>query len=359
MIGNLKVNYKDTLYNKISYQFQRYKHEIELESYDAIQSISTPLIHQIFKQFGESEIQYLVKEFYIMVLNALFFENPKLLFNYQKWVYRVYFHRDLDLEFFKLLFEKIQDQSHRYIDEDSITILDSLFSQVYSNHEICKKSAHYKKTLFENQEAEEISNLLIEKDIQKLEEIFHKNSPDLEKFVHFYSQKISKAMHNIGYMWENNLIHFSKEHIATQTLKELLLQTLQHIQEKPANNKHIFLSIAPNEMHSFGLEIAKLVYEKLGFKVTTLTENLSNETILYAIQKFQPEIVLISATLSRSLIDMFLLISEINTYKSTLSNNLKVGIAGAAFETFPLPTKTMHADFYIRNIEHILENKDF
>ena len=128
---------------------------------------------------------------------------------------------------------------------------------------------------------------------------------------------------------------------------------LKNIPEQTPKGKHIFLSCAPYELHGLGVKVASIVFEKLGYKVTSLGINIPPKEIQKAIREFQPDLILFAATLQSSIIDIAILIDELEKDRETFSKNFKIGIAGNGFEKMIHPARTLKANFYIQYLQDI------
>ena len=341
-------------YNKSFNFFKRFEHEILLDINENLLDSNLLIIENTVFHIGTNELHHMVKYYQKIILNTLFFKQKKFLYEYNLWLYRVYYHRDVDLEFFRHLNQLFQKISSSYIDHKFFIPIDEIFNYILDHHDYFKENASKKTILIDcEKEATLLTKYLITNDKKNVIKNFAKDVSSLDEFFLFYDQIIYNTMKNIGFLWERGEVSIGQEHIASNLLEEVLLEILHKFSAKKTNNKHIFLSSAPNELHGLGVKIASIIFEKLGYKVTSLGVNIPAKEIKKAIREFQPDLIIFSATLQISLIDIAFLIDELEQDKETFTKKFQIGIAGNGFEQMVHPAKTLKANFYISNLKTI------
>jgi len=342
---------KNKNFNKAFDSFKRFEHEILLDINEKLFDSNLRIVENTVFHLGSNEIHHMLKYYQKIILNALFFKDKKIIFEYNLWLYRVYYNRDIDLEFFPYLNQLFEEVSRKYIDHKVFIVINEMFKYVLENHEYFKEKSTQKLILIDHsKEASLLTKYLITGDKKNVIELFCKNIQNLEEFFLFYDQIVFNTMKNVGYLWERGDVSIGQEHIATNLLEEVLIETLQRFPIKKSNNKHIFLSSAPHELHGLGVKIASLIFEKLGFKVTSIGVNIPPKEIKKAIREFQPDYIIFSATLQASVLDIALLIDELEEDRTFLKS-FKIGIAGNGFEKIFHPVKTLKVSFYIKHLK--------
>lgn len=345
---------KQEYVNKAYLDFKKYKNEIFLDTFDSIKNSKAVIAQKTLSNLGTNELHHVIKYYQKILLNTLYFNDQKILKYYNKWLYRVYYYRSIDLDFFPFLTDKFKDITNRYINSNICIKLDQLLNLIYQEHDELKNNAAKKRILIDHEnESIELANNLINANKDQAYNLIKQNSHTLDKFLFYYQNIVSNAMKYIGYMWEIGKISVAKEHISSNTLNETLTKILDEFPQHNKRDIHIFISSAPNELHGLGIKIASSLLEKQGFKVTNIGTNIPSKEIRKAILEFEPDIILLSATLLTSLLDIALLIDDITKEKSIYANPFKIGVAGGAFEDISNPAKTCKADFYLKKLEDI------
>lgn len=338
--------------NNIFFDFLRYKHEILINTNEYIINSSEIIVRKVLLDIGTNEINHIIKYYQKIVLNALYLREKDILYEYNKWLYRVYYHRGIDLDFFKHLIYTFQNIVNKYIDLKNYIDINEYYKYILDKHEVLKKQATKRKLLSEHiEESTHLSKLLILGDKEKAYSFCKEKVKDLDSFLIFYNEVISNAMKNVGYLWEVGEVSVAKEHIASNTLNDIVMKILNDYPDKDKKDIHIFLSSAPQESHGQGISIASKVYEKLGYKVTNLGTSVPVKDIINAIIEFQPDYIILAATLKTSLLDVAFLIDAMVEEKAVFKKSFKIGIAGSAFDDINLPEKTFKSDFYMKKLE--------
>lgn len=343
---------RDSNYNRGYLEFKRFEHEILLEINEQLENSNLLVVKDTIFHIGLNELHHLVKYYQKIILNTLFFKDKKILVEYNLWLYRVYFNRDLDLEFFYYLNELFQKVSAKYINHKIFLTIGELFRDILGQHNYFKEKSTKKLMIIEyEKEASLLVEYLISNNKQAILEEFCKEIKTLDDFIYFYDKIVFNAMKKIGYLWEVGEVSIAKEHVASNLLDEIVVHLLEGFSIQEKQEKHIFFSSAPNELHGLGVKVASLIFEKLGFKVTSLGTNIPAKEITKAIREFQPNYIIFSATLQSSMIDIALLIDELEKDRELFSKSFKIGIAGNGFEKMIQPAKTLKASFYIKQLK--------
>jgi methanogenic corrinoid protein MtbC1 len=331
--------------------FKQFEHEIFFDVYESILNLQTTLTKKTINLLGKGELHHLIQYHQKTVLSALFFEDTLLMHRYHKWLYRVYYYRNVDLDFFYFLNMLFKEKYLLYIDKNTSLLIDTYFDFITQKHQEFKNSAYLRSNLLEiNDEVHEFTKLLLDANKEGVCDILKSKINTLNDFLEFYNSTIAGSMKHIGYLWEVGDISVAEEHIASTTLHEATLKIIHSISPLDPKNLQIMLSSAPNELHSLGVEVASLIFEKLGYKVINLGVNIPAKEIVRAISINQPSCVILSATLTNSLVDIFSIIQELHLNKLNFDSELKIGIAGGAFEYIHSPRQQLSADFYLEKL---------
>ncbi|WP_164970001.1 B12-binding domain-containing protein [Arcobacter sp. CECT 8983] len=345
----MNINKRKKVYEAL----KRHSFEITMDLEEQIRNSKLPMIKDTLHIIHESEIHYIIKYHFKMILVAFYFEKATFFLEYQLWLYRVYFFKEVNLDFFIFLNRLFEEVCKKYILKKDCLEIESLSNELENEHENLKKEASYKRYILEDTQAEDFAKNLIIGNNHYITDFFNKKVSNINEFLEIYNTTISNAMKYVGFKWEANEISVAKEHIATNTLEEVILSIIENLKESEDKDKHIFLTAAPHEYHGLAIKIAALVYRKLGYKVTSLGTSMPTKEIKKAIMEFKPDYIIFSATLKASLIDIALIIDEIKKDKKIFPQNLVIGIAGAAFENIINPSKLFKTDFYLNKLEEI------
>lgn len=334
--------------------YKRYETEIYLDTYTRIIASDKVAVLNAINMIGDNEIHHIVKYYQKTALNGIFFKEEKILLEHHKWLYRVYFYRNLDLDFFLFLNQVFQTSLKKYIDHLVYIEILEYYRYVEDQHEVLKAEASVKRYIVDNvAEATSYADLLLTGNTQKAYEICKSASSSLESFLSFYNDTVRNAMKHVGYMWENNTVSVAQEHISTHVLEDVIIKVIDDLPKREDNNVHVLLSSAPEELHGLAIKIASRLLDKLGFKVTHIGVNIPSYEIIDFIIKHKPDIAILSATLPMSIIDIALLIDKLVEQKTSFNNSFKIGIAGAAFDNISNSRELLDIDFHLREIKDI------
>lgn len=111
------------------------------------------------------------------------------------------------------------------------------------------------------------------------------------------SALIIPASVEIGLKWQKNEIEIFEEHLATNTIKKLL--NYISFLKKPfiKQEKHILISCVPGDEHDLSTSALSTFLEFKGLKVRNLGSSLPAEQILKAVQKLEPEYLILTLSM--------------------------------------------------------------
>lgn len=340
------------------HEWVRYEREIYLDTYDRLMKKDTPLFLDSIKLIGVNNLHHMIKFHQHILKNFLYFKERNILREYLFWLYRVNFYRDIDLEFLKNFFWIVFETSENYMHKTSIVQLKIIYEDILSDHNFYIKESKRTKHILDNEkEVSSFTTLLLEGNHKQAMETLDKKCTSLEEFYQFEESVFSPAMKKIGWLWETNHISVAKEHLASSTADDTLFKLLEKLQNKKSNNKKILISTAPSENHALGTKIISKILEKNGYELINLSSELLLKDIVKSIDKYKPDYVVFSATLTTSLYEIAVIVEEINTFK--YQKGYKVIIGGNGFDQLLHPTRSIKADFYANSINellHYLEN---
>ena len=342
------------IYTNSYLEYKRYYHDIFLDVMHELTHNDLIVVKETFLKLGHNEIHYLVSYHQKAFLNSLYFNDEVFIYFHQNWLYRVYYHRNINLEFFEVLNNIFLKICNIYISSVANVNIASIYNKLLQDSKIMQEEALSSYALNDDPKIVAFTQLLIEGNKQAVMEHLAQFTT-LEQFLKFYSTTVTQAMKNVGILWEKNDISVAKEHLSTNIIESVVFEVLEQFIVENTIEKHIFLCSAPNEMHGLGNKIASVVLEKKGYKVTNLGGNLPSDEILKAIELFEPDVVVLSATLQTSLIDIALIIEQLKNDDILISKNMSVAIAGGAFESISDPVGLFEVDYYINNLQEMLE----
>jgi RNA polymerase sigma-70 factor (ECF subfamily) len=109
---------------------------------------------------------------------------------------------------------------------------------------------------------------------------------------------LAPAMHNIGSLWQSEVITAADEQIATTICHQLLAGVATALKTAPARTRESVLLLTPaQEQHSLGLLMAGEVLYGAGYDTVHLAAGISESALLAALIRHQPAIVALSMTM--------------------------------------------------------------
>jgi methanogenic corrinoid protein MtbC1 len=143
-----------------------------------------------------------------------------------------------------------------------------------------------------------------------------------------YIELFSKALWEVGELWERNQISVADEHRATAIAQYVIAQMYSRIPFQTQERGNVIVTGVEGEYHQLGGNIVADVLEAEGWNVCFLGTNLPHRTILTKIQEHRAVAVCISATMPFNVMNVRRLIADI---RARFGPELLIVLGGQAF----------------------------
>jgi methanogenic corrinoid protein MtbC1 len=121
-----------------------------------------------------------------------------------------------------------------------------------------------------------------------------KNTLSLEEF---YDKILKPVMYDIGMKWEKSEIDVATEHVCTNTAYGLVAAINGRISKSDSREK-ILLCSPEGELHGLSACVLESVLESRGYRVFNATPSIPTDSIISFIKNNEPDLIMISITLS-------------------------------------------------------------
>ncbi len=331
--------------------FQRYENEILLEVHQHIIDSKDPVIKKNILFIKQNHL-YGDLKFHIDILKSfLYFNDSLILKKYILWRYRVYFYRDVDLEYIKLEYKIWKAIVEQFVEASCISGIVKIYDYLIKNHErLSQEALEYNFTLDDSLEQAlfESSLELQPENLIKISEPYCQN---LKSFCEFFSTKINNVTHYVGNQWEINQLSVAKEHMSTANIESMSQYFLNKYETSTMSDTTILVASLKDEFHSLGMKISIEILKKLGYKIINLGTNTPSKNILNTILEFQCDYIIISGSLPTNLASIASLIKEIKL--NNFDQTSKIILGGNAFSFLSEPLKLIDSELYFNNFQEL------
>jgi methanogenic corrinoid protein MtbC1 len=160
---------------------------------------------------------------------------------------------------------------------------------------------------------------------------------------------VTPAMHDVGALWERNMITVADEHLATSTLHWLLARIAPQLErlEARSERRKVLLAAPAPEGHTTGLLMAELVLRPIGFDVRNLGGDLPVAALTTFAQRERPDVVLLGCTIPDH---ASALLETLQVLEATVPDAILI-TGGRGVPQRLLPEGVQH----VRDMRHLLE----
>lgn len=327
--------------------YNRYQHEILLEVNQAIIDSTDKVVTKNALNLKLPFLYQDLKFHQEMIKNFFYFNEVGLLKKYILWRYRVYFYRQIDLEYIVCEYEIWKTISKKFVDPICFVSINKIYDWLINNHRQFIKKSLEEEFLLEDTKDITLYQYAISGDFDSFFNLSKEHCETLFSFCDFFSNHISNITKYVGYQWEINNLSVAKEHLSSSIIEKTAFGILESFPIQNQQNQTIIIAAAKDEYHFLGGKIAIAILEKMGFKVINLGANTPKKEIISIYNEFHCDYLILVASLSTSLENMSETIKEIKKYDT--DENTKIIISGNAFDSLLDPTKTLGVEQYFKN----------
>ena len=147
---------------------------------------------------------------------------------------------------------------------------------------------------------EKLLELLMKNDIENLFKTFEKYS-SIFGLVKFYERLLTPVMYEVGELWSKGVMDVATEHICSNAV-HTLIKIINEKASRPAQTRKskILLCTAEGEYHSIGCMVIESVLKSKGYSVFNIAPSVPSQSVISFIDKYNPDVILISVTLAEN-----------------------------------------------------------
>ncbi|MFL6425491.1 MAG: B12-binding domain-containing protein [Nitrososphaeraceae archaeon] len=199
--------------------------------------------------------------------------------------------------------EKISKQQIiKYLGKSSDVELEDIPAQYRQNSKILSflsehnpRNSNKKKMIIEDL----TKNLYLSFSLGDIESAMkiYEGSRSVLSLEEFYDRILKPVMYDIGTKWENSEIDIATEHVCTNTAQGLVAAINERI-SKSDNREKILLCSPDGELHRLSALVLESVLIGRGYSILNATPSIPTDSIISFIRNTEPDLIMISITLS-------------------------------------------------------------
>ena len=141
-----------------------------------------------------------------------------------------------------------------------------------------------------------------------------------------YEHVLRAAQHEIGRLWQENVVSIAQEHMATAISNLALSQLFERAEPRPRNGKRVLVACVEGEQHELPSRLVADTLDLAGFSVRYLGANVPTDSLLAIIASDRPDLVALSVTMSFHVSALREVVSRIRAEHP----DLPIAVGGAA-----------------------------
>lgn len=148
---------------------------------------------------------------------------------------------------------------------------------------------------------EKMLELLINNDIETLFKTFEKYS-SIFGLVKFYERLLTPVMYKVGELWSKGILDVATEHVCSNAAHGLVKIINEKISSPaPSRKVKILLCTPEGEFHNLGCMIIESFLKNKGYSVFNISPSVPSRSVISFADKFNPDLIMISITLTENI----------------------------------------------------------
>ena len=168
-----------------------------------------------------------------------------------------------------------------------------------------------------------------------------------------YLQVFQRCQQEVGRLWQLKQITVAQEHYCTAATQVAMSQMYPYLFAMPKNGRRLVAASVGDELHEVGLRIVTDLFEADGWDTLYLGANVPARGIVQTIEQHQPDLLVISVTMTFHLPNVEQLIALVRA--SEASQGVKVMVGGYPFNVDPELWRRVGADGHAADAGEALE----
>jgi len=199
---------------------------------------------------------------------------------------------------------KVRQEIVKYLGKSSKVVIGDIPREFQKDPNIvtfiaCHSSDAEKK---ESIMKEKMLEFLIRNDTDSLVDMFERYS-QFFGLLKFYERLLAPAMYEVGELWKAGKLSVASEHLCSNAAQTLVKIINERISRNVANRKalKILICTPEGEYHSLGCLVIESFLRSKGYCVSNIAPSVPSDDILAFVDKFDPDLIVISITLGENI----------------------------------------------------------
>ena len=162
-----------------------------------------------------------------------------------------------------------------------------------------------------------------------------------------YLHVFQRCQHEIGRLWQMNLLSVAQEHYCTAATQLIMSQLYPHIFETEKNGRTMVATCVAGDLHEIGVRMVSDFFEMGGWDTFYLGANAPTASVLELLGEREADVLAVSATITPHVRAVASLIDAVRS--SEVGRSIKIIVGGYPFNSAPDLWQRVGADASARD----------
>jgi methanogenic corrinoid protein MtbC1 len=157
-----------------------------------------------------------------------------------------------------------------------------------------------------------------------------------------YLHVFQRCQHEIGRLWQMNLLSVAQEHYCTAATQLIMSQLYPHLSGAEKNGRKLLATCVAGDLHEIGVRMVSDFFEMEGWNTFCLGANAPTASVLETVAEREPHVLAISVTITPHVRAVAGLIDAVRSSDET--RDVKIIVGGYPFNVAPELWQSIGAD---------------
>lgn len=335
---------------------------INRDRYDIAVEIVEAAIHSTPVEFAQSSLsrEHLL-EYALHDISKLFVaiisNRPALFRKYVEWQRAMFVHRHIPMIVVRRHLQSLEEIITRRLDPEGAEIVRAVIGEAYAGLDsiLSEELTHLDPEAPLFPLASRYLELLRNRRAQEAVETIILAVDQGLSIFRVYLEIIQPVQHEVGRLWQRNEMTVSEEHYATDAGRTLMSRLRARFTPTERRNISILTACLGGELHDIGARMVSDFFELSGFDSYFTGANTPHDQIIEEIQRHNPQVLALSATMTLQVRLAYELIDQVRT---KFGRDVHILVGGYAFNENPGLWTDVGADSFAINAQEAIAMLD-
>ena len=163
---------------------------------------------------------------------------------------------------------------------------------------------------------------------------------------------LQAAQHEIGRLWQENIVTIAQEHMATAIAGLVLTQLFDRAEPQPRNGKSVMVACVEGELHDLPARLVADTLDLAGFSVQFVGADVPADALASLAASKMPDLIALSATMAFHVPSLKKTVAHL---RERFGRSIPLAVGGGALAWTPSLSTDLDVDIAARSADDLVQ----